>query len=102
MNRFSPAPFADMRLDDGDMLIVGQLRLHALHTPGHTRDSMCLVADDRVFTGDTLLIGGTGRTDLPSGDADALYDSLFGKLLKRSEEHTSELQSLMRISYAVF
>src|ERR1700744_4264301 len=43
---------------------------------------MCLVANDRVFTGDTLLIGGTGRTDLPSGDPDALYDSLFGKLLK--------------------
>lgn len=86
MNRFSPAPFADMRLDDGDMLIVGELRLRALHTPGHTRDSMCLVADDRVFTGDTLLIGGTGRTDLPSGDPDALYDSLFGKLLKLPPE----------------
>ena len=43
---------------------------------------MCLVVEDRVFTGDTLLIGGTGRTDLPTGDPDALYDSLFGKLLK--------------------
>ena len=50
--------------------------------PGHTRDSMCLVVEDRVFTGDTLLIGGTGRTDLPSGDPDALYDSLFDRLLK--------------------
>lgn len=86
MNRFSPAPFADIRLDDGDMLIVGELRLHALHTPGHTRDSMCLVTDDRVFTGDTLLIGGTGRTDLPSGDPGALYDSLFEKLLKLPAE----------------
>lgn len=86
MNRFSPAPFADMRLDDSDMLIVGELRLRALHTPGHTRDSMCLVAHDRVFTGDTLLIGGTGRTDLPSGDPGALYDSLFGKLLKLAPE----------------
>ena len=43
---------------------------------------MCVVADDRVFTGDTLLIGGTGRTDLPTGDPDALYDSLFGRVLK--------------------
>jgi rhodanese-related sulfurtransferase len=43
---------------------------------------MCLIADDRVFTGDTLLIGGTGRTDLPTGDPDQLYDSLFGKLLR--------------------
>lgn len=81
MHRLSPAPYVDMRLDDGEMLIVGGLRLKALHTPGHTRDSMCLAMGDRVFTGDTLLIGGTGRTDLPSGDASALYDSLFGKLL---------------------
>jgi glyoxylase-like metal-dependent hydrolase (beta-lactamase superfamily II)/rhodanese-related sulfurtransferase len=82
MNRLSPAPFPDLRLDDGDMLIAGQLRFRALHTPGHTRDSLCLVMDDRVFTGDTLLIGGTGRTDLPTGDPHALYDSLFDRLLK--------------------
>ena len=82
MHRASPAPFVDMRLDDGEMLAVGKLRLRVLHTPGHTRDSMCLVAEDRAFTGDTLLIGGTGRTDLPSGDPEALHDSLFNKLLK--------------------
>lgn len=81
MNRLSPAPHADMRVDDGDMLIFGSLRLQAMHTPGHTRDSMCYVGPDRVFTGDTLLIGGTGRTDLPTGDAGALYDSLFSRLL---------------------
>jgi glyoxylase-like metal-dependent hydrolase (beta-lactamase superfamily II)/rhodanese-related sulfurtransferase len=82
MHRMSPAPFAEMRLDDGDMLAVGNLRLRALHTPGHTRDSMCLAVEDRVFTGDTLLIGGTGRTDLPTGDPEALYESLFDKVLK--------------------
>lgn len=82
MHGDSPAPFADLRLLDGDMLVVGNLRLQALHTPGHTRDSMCLLAGDRVFTGDTLLIGGTGRTDLPTGDPEALYDSLFDKLLR--------------------
>ncbi len=82
MHRDSPAPFAALRLDDGDMLMVGQLRLQALHTPGHTRDSMCLLLDDRVFTGDTLLIGATGRTDLPTGDPHALFESLWGKLLK--------------------
>ena len=81
MHQASPAPHASLRLDDDDMLVVGNLRIRALHTPGHTRDSMCLVVDDRVFTGDTLLIGGTGRTDLPTGDPDQLYDSLFGKLL---------------------
>jgi glyoxylase-like metal-dependent hydrolase (beta-lactamase superfamily II) len=82
MHPLSPAPYASLRLDDDDMLRVGNLRLRALHTPGHTRDSMCLLVEDRVFTGDTLLIGGTGRTDLPSGDPDQLYGSLFGKLLK--------------------
>lgn len=86
MHRNSPAPFVDMRLDDGDMLLIGQLRLRGIHTPGHTRDSMCFVAEDRVFTGDTLLIGATGRTDLPTGDPDALYDSLFAKVLKLPPE----------------
>lgn len=82
MHHASRAPFADMRLDDGDSLALGNLRLQALHTPGHTRDSMCLQVDDRLFTGDTLLIGGTGRTDLPTGDAEALFDSLFNRVLK--------------------
>ena len=81
MHRASPAPGISMRVDDGESIVLGKLRLQVLHTPGHTADSMCLVGDDRVFTGDTLLIGGTGRTDLPSGDPEALYDSLFGKLL---------------------
>jgi glyoxylase-like metal-dependent hydrolase (beta-lactamase superfamily II)/rhodanese-related sulfurtransferase len=82
MHSESPAPFVDLRLRGGELLAVGKLRLHALHTPGHTADSMCLRVEDRVFTGDTLLMGGTGRTDLPSGDAEALYESLFGSLLK--------------------
>ena len=82
MHRFSPAPFVDLRLEGGELLVVGRLRLQSLHTPGHTRDSMCLCVEDRVFTGDTLLIGATGRTDLPTGDAGALYESLFEGVLK--------------------
>jgi glyoxylase-like metal-dependent hydrolase (beta-lactamase superfamily II)/rhodanese-related sulfurtransferase len=82
MHKLSPAPFVDLHLEGGEMLAVGRLRLQALHTPGHTRDSMCLTLQDRVFTGDTLLIGATGRTDLPTGDAGSLYDSLFGSLLR--------------------
>jgi len=82
MHRASPAPFVDMRVDDGELLVVGNLRLRVLHTPGHTRDSMCIAVEDRVFTGDTLLIGGTGRTDLPTGDPEALHASLFERLLK--------------------
>src|SRR5882757_440006 len=82
MHRASPAPFVDLRLEGGDLLVIGRLRLQALYTPGHTNDSMCLCVEDRVFTGDTLLIGATGRTDLPSGDAGALYESLFQGVLK--------------------
>ena len=82
MHSLSPAPYASLRVNDGDMLAVGNLRLQFIHTPGHTRDSTCIHVGDRLFTGDTLLIGGTGRTDLPTGDANALYDSLFNGILK--------------------
>jgi glyoxylase-like metal-dependent hydrolase (beta-lactamase superfamily II)/rhodanese-related sulfurtransferase len=82
-SKLSPAPYASFKLDDGEILRVGNMRLRALHTPGHTRDSLCILAEDRIFTGDTLLIGGTGRTDLPTGDPDALYDSLFNLVLKQ-------------------
>ena len=81
MHRSSPAPFPNVRVDDGESLLIGKLRMRILHTPGHTSDSMCFVFEDRVLTGDTLLIGGTGRTDLPTGDPDLLFDSLFGKVL---------------------
>jgi glyoxylase-like metal-dependent hydrolase (beta-lactamase superfamily II)/rhodanese-related sulfurtransferase len=82
MHRQSDAPFVDLRVEDGESLIVGRLRLRVLETPGHTQDAICLLLDDRVLTGDTLLIGGTGRTDLPTGDPEALHESLFGKLLR--------------------
>jgi len=70
-----------MAVDDGEIVYVGNLALNILHTPGHTADSICVQVQDRVFTGDTLLLGGTGRTDLPTGNAGQLYDSLFHKLL---------------------
>jgi glyoxylase-like metal-dependent hydrolase (beta-lactamase superfamily II)/rhodanese-related sulfurtransferase len=81
MQRLSAAPFIDLRVEDGETLIVGKLRFRIVETPGHTNDSICLVVADRVLTGDTLLIGGTGRTDLPTGDPEALHHSLFEKLL---------------------
>ncbi len=77
MHTLAPARHADFRLAHGEILRCGTLRVQALHTPGHTRDSMCLLTEGRVFTGDTLLIGGTGRTDLPTGDPTALHASLF-------------------------
>lgn len=86
MHRFSPAPFVDMHVEDGHLLALGNMRLHIVHTPGHTRDSMCIHVEDRLFTGDTLLIGGTGRSDLPGGDPVQLHDSLFHKILRLPDD----------------
>jgi glyoxylase-like metal-dependent hydrolase (beta-lactamase superfamily II)/rhodanese-related sulfurtransferase len=86
MSRKSAAPFVDLRVEEGAVVIVGNLRLRVMETPGHTDDSLCLILSDRVLTGDTLLIGGTGRTDLPTGNAGALFDSLFSKLLHLPDE----------------
>lgn len=86
MHRNATPPFVDMRVDDGEKIILGQLSLNILHTPGHTADSICVHVDDRVFTGDTLLIGGCGRSDLPGGNAADLHNSLFNKLLLLDDE----------------
>jgi glyoxylase-like metal-dependent hydrolase (beta-lactamase superfamily II)/rhodanese-related sulfurtransferase len=75
-----------MRVTEGDKLTIEGLSLDVLYTPGHTDDSYSFLMGDRVFTGDTLLIRGTGRTDFQNGSARAQYESLFGKLLKLPEE----------------
>jgi sulfur dioxygenase len=75
-----------MRVTEGDRLTIEGLSLDVLYTPGHTDDSYSFLMADRVFTGDTLLIRGTGRTDFQNGSARAQYESLFGKLLKLPEE----------------
>lgn len=69
-------------VEDGDVVKVGEIELKILHTPGHTSDSMCVQLGDRVLTGDTLLIGQPGRMDLPGGNKEEMYNSLFNKLLK--------------------
>src|SRR5205823_8051680 len=74
------------RLSEGDKLTIEGLALDVLYTPGHTDDSYSFLMRDRVFTGDTLLIRGTGRTDFQDGDARAQYDSIFNKLLKLPDE----------------
>ncbi|HZL30773.1 MAG TPA: MBL fold metallo-hydrolase [Pseudolabrys sp.] len=75
-----------MRLAEGDRLTIEGVSMDVLYTPGHTDDSYSFLMNDRVFTGDTLLIRGTGRTDFQNGDARMQYDSLFGKLLRLPDE----------------
>lgn len=86
MGEQTKAECVSLRVRDGETIHVGALTLRALYTPGHTDESYSFVMDDRVFTGDTLLIRGTGRTDFQNGNARAQYDSLFNKLLKLPEE----------------
>jgi glyoxylase-like metal-dependent hydrolase (beta-lactamase superfamily II)/rhodanese-related sulfurtransferase len=75
-----------MRVGEGDKITIEGVALDVLYTPGHTDDSYSFLLHDRVFTGDTLLIRGTGRTDFQNGSARAQYESLFGKLLRLPEE----------------
>lgn len=74
------APCADMLISDGVRIQVDSVVLTALHTPGHTNGDVCYYAGDRVFTGDTLLIGGCGRTDFQAGNSSSLYHSVHEKL----------------------
>jgi glyoxylase-like metal-dependent hydrolase (beta-lactamase superfamily II)/rhodanese-related sulfurtransferase len=82
MGEQTKADVVSMRLSDGDKLAIEGLTLDASYTPGHTDDSYSFVMADRVFTGDTLLIRGTGRTDFQNGDPRAQYESIFGRLLR--------------------
>ena len=86
MGRQSSVDVVSMRIDDGDRIEIEGIALDAIYTPGHTDDSYCFAMADRVFTGDTLLIRGTGRTDFQHGSALAGYDSLFNKLLQMPDE----------------
>lgn len=86
MGEQSRAECVSRKVTDGERIAIDGLALRALYTPGHTDDSYSFVMGDRVFTGDTLLIRGTGRTDFQNGNAHAQYDSLFNKLLRLPDE----------------
>jgi sulfur dioxygenase len=86
MGEQSSVDVVSMRLSDGDRLRIEGLELEALYTPGHTDDSYSFRMQDRVFTGDTLLIRGTGRTDFQNGCPRAQYDSIFNRLLRLPDE----------------
>jgi len=86
MGEQSGVDVVSMRVADGDDLRIEGMSLGVIYTPGHTDDSYCFTMADRVFTGDTLLIRGTGRTDFQNGSARAQYDSIFNRLLKLPDE----------------
>jgi sulfur dioxygenase len=86
MGEMSQVDVVSMRLSEGDKLTIEGVALDVLYTPGHTDDSYSFLMRDRVFTGDTLLIRGTGRTDFQNGDARAQYHSIFNKLLRLPDE----------------
>ncbi len=86
MGEQSSVDVVSMRICDGDRVSIEGITLHAIYTPGHTDDSYCLRMDDRVFTGDTLLIRGTGRTDFQNGDAAQQYRSITERLLTLPDE----------------
>jgi sulfur dioxygenase len=86
MGEHTRADVVSMRVAEGDHIDIEGVHLDVLYTPGHTDDSYSYLLDDRVFTGDTLLIRGTGRTDFQNGDPRAQYDSIFNKLMKLPDE----------------
>jgi glyoxylase-like metal-dependent hydrolase (beta-lactamase superfamily II)/rhodanese-related sulfurtransferase len=86
MGRESSVDTVSMRVADGETIDIEGVRLDVIYTPGHTDDSYSFVLADRVFTGDTLLIRGTGRTDFQNGSAADSYDSIFNKLLTLPDE----------------
>ena len=86
MGAMTRAECVSVHFHEGEKLCVDNLHLDIMYTPGHTDDSYSFALPDRVFTGDTLLIRGTGRTDFQNGDPAAQYDSLFGKLLTLPED----------------
>jgi hydroxyacylglutathione hydrolase len=76
----------DIAVSDGDTIKLGSIMLRVLYTPGHSKDSICLLLDDQfIFTGDTLFVGNCGRVDLPGSDVKEMYDSLFNRLAKLDE-----------------
>src|SRR6478609_9164536 len=86
MGEQTKADVVSMRLADGEKLTIEGLALDVIYTPGHTDDSYSFIMPDRVFTGDTLLIRGTGRTDFQNGDSRQQYESIFNRLLRLPEE----------------
>ena len=86
MGEHTPAETVEIKVKDDDYINLDNLKIRAIYTPGHTSDSYSFLMDNYLFSGDTLLINGTGRTDFQNGSAKDSYNSIFNKLLKLPEE----------------
>ncbi len=82
----TPADAVEIKVKDNELIKLDQLKIRALYTPGHTSDSFSFLMDNYLFSGDTLLINGTGRTDFQNGNSKDAYNSIFNKLLKLPDE----------------
>ena len=86
MGEHTPADAVEIKVKDDEIIKLDQLKIRALYTPGHTSDSFSFLMDNYLFSGDTLLINGTGRTDFQNGNSRDAYNSIFNKLLKLPDE----------------
>jgi hydroxyacylglutathione hydrolase len=83
---FAPSPNADLHVKDNDEIVIGDVKLKVIHTPGHSRGGICLYGEGNLFTGDTLFVGAIGRDDLPGGDYAVYMDSINKKILTLPDE----------------
>ena len=86
MGEHSPSELVELKVKDNEIIKVDKMQIKAIYTPGHTSDSYSFLMNNYLFSGDTLLINGTGRTDFQNGSSNDAYDSIFNKLLKLPEE----------------
>ena len=86
MGEHTPADTVEIKVKDDEIIDIDNLKIRSMYTPGHTSDSYSFLLDNYLFTGDTLLINGTGRTDFQNGSSKDAYNSLFNNLLKLPEE----------------
>jgi glyoxylase-like metal-dependent hydrolase (beta-lactamase superfamily II) len=86
MGNHTPTDAVEIKVEDNEIIKLDQIKIKALYTPGHTSDSFSFLMDNYLFSGDTLLINGTGRTDFQNGNAKDAYDSIFSRLLRLPDE----------------
>ena len=86
MGEHTPSDTVEIKVKDDEIIYVDKLEIKVIYTPGHTKDSYSFLMDDYLFSGDTLLINGTGRTDFQGGNSRDSYNSIFNRLLKLPEE----------------